>query len=32
MNALFLDAKGKYTGQPRYFWAAHEMLENLLLE
>ena len=32
MNALFLDAKGQYNGKARYFWAANDMLEGMLLE
>jgi hypothetical protein len=30
MQSLFLDAKGKFNGEARYFWAANEVLETSL--
>jgi hypothetical protein len=32
MQSLFLDDKGQFNGQVRYFWAANEMLEDSLRE
>jgi hypothetical protein len=30
MQSLFLDAKGKFNGEARYFWAANEVPETSL--